>query len=464
MALADDDDMARLMDEAAGRTFDASETADAGPVDAADAADAMPSLGGGADWARGLDASSADAAQISSWLEQVYRAHYDGDEMPAAMQRLVAHVAGELTGSKPVEPAYGPGLWAKMPQRGIDGMVEARPVDLLGDPDRDEIDLMMLHTIRMGRWLTTHYVLWAQTLTPCWILHDDVVQEVFALKCYADLIAADPNGGLYAPTLQSLIHQARERAAEYLAASDASKQDHAHHLADPEHRRKETDREAAYADWLRRRGEWDTEPRFTSRWRYRDAATALDGLLSLGTPPEAHTPAEPTDENLRAGLDEWTRRAAALRQSLSELDGMRPGSDEWQDLRADLAGEAAELEHEAGRRWRDWREEEARTRDRLDRTVADARRRLASHDAGLDQAARESMSRLADQGGHMLDEDGHRGGVEGYRARPIASQADLIGRIGRLTDGDPVVRLDGLDTLMGDIRRTLDPAGEGGGL
>lgn len=456
-----DEEMARLISEASGGTLDVSSRDIDGSADAVDST--MPLTAGGADWARGLDASSADAAQISSWLEQVYRAHYDGDEMPAAMQRLVAHVAGELTGSKPVEPAYGPGLWAKMPQRGIDGMVEARPVDLLGDPDRDEIDLMMLHTIRMGRWLTTHYVLWAQTLTPCWILHDDVVQEVFALKCYADLIAADPNGGLYAPTLQSLIHQARERVNEYLAASDASKQDHVHHLASSDYQRKETDREGAYADWLRRRGEWDSEPRFTSRWRYRDAATALDGLLCLGTPPEGRMPPEPTDENLQASLDEWARRVTALRQSLSELDGLRSGSDEWQDLRADCAGEVTRLEREVNHCWRDWCEEESKTRDRLDRTVADMGRRLASRDDSLDQAARDSIARLAHQGQYVLDTDGRRGGVEGYHARPISPQADLIERMDRLSDGDPVLRLNSLETLMDDIRCTLDSSSEGAG-
>lgn len=46
-------------------------------------------------------------------------------------------------------------------------MVEARPLDLTGSPTRMDIDLMMLHTIRMGRFLTTHYTDWARTLPSC---------------------------------------------------------------------------------------------------------------------------------------------------------------------------------------------------------------------------------------------------------------------------------------------------------
>ena len=142
-----------------------------------------------------------------------------GKDLPASMARNLDQLLTQITMAPLNEPEHGPGLWAKLPQHSIATMVEARPLDLTGSPTRMDIDLMMLHTIRMGRFLTTHYTDWAQTLPPCWIRHDDVVQEVYALKCYMDLVVASPNGGLYAPTLQSLIHSTLERVKAYLASS-----------------------------------------------------------------------------------------------------------------------------------------------------------------------------------------------------------------------------------------------------
>ena len=115
-----------------------------------------------------------------------------GKDLPASMARNLDQLLTQITMAPLNEPEHGPGLWAKLPQHSITTMVEARPLDLTGSPTRMDIDLMMLHTIRMGRFLTTHYTDWAQTLPPCWIRHDDVVQEVYALKCYMDLVVASP--------------------------------------------------------------------------------------------------------------------------------------------------------------------------------------------------------------------------------------------------------------------------------
>lgn len=68
----------------------------------------------------------------------------------------------------------------------------ARPIDWTGAPSRTEIDLMTMHAIRYGEWLCRTFPTWEQTLPACWIEHDDVVAEVFALKCHADLAAASP--------------------------------------------------------------------------------------------------------------------------------------------------------------------------------------------------------------------------------------------------------------------------------
>ncbi|MFZ3543901.1 hypothetical protein ACMEZ1_08925, partial [Bifidobacterium adolescentis] len=113
-----------------------------------------------------------------------------GKDLPSSMARNLDQLLTQITMAPLNEPEHGPGLWAKLPQNSLATMVEARPLDLTGSPTRMDIDLMMLHTIRMGRFLTTHYTDWARTLPSCWIRHDDVVQEVYSLKCYMDMIVA----------------------------------------------------------------------------------------------------------------------------------------------------------------------------------------------------------------------------------------------------------------------------------
>ena len=114
-----------------------------------------------------------------------------GSSMPGPMVNNLITLAREMFDPAPVEPEYGPGRWANMRQTDLKKeMTVARPVDLLGAPPRRDIDLMMLHTVRMGVFLTTHYPSWDQTLPSCWLLHDDIVHEVFSLKCYMDLVGA----------------------------------------------------------------------------------------------------------------------------------------------------------------------------------------------------------------------------------------------------------------------------------
>ena len=208
-----------------------------------------------------------------------------GKDLPASMARNLDQLLTQITMAPLNEPEHGPGLWAKLPQHSIATMVEARPLDLTGSPTRMDIDLMMLHTIRMGRFLTTHYTDWAQTLPPCWIRHDDVVQEVYALKCYMDLVVASPNGGLYAPTLQSLIHSTLERVKAYLASSEASNSDHRHHLSGQEERQREQARKDEYEHWFNRDGGWSEEPGFDQSWRFSTPSEGLDTVCDLMTPP-----------------------------------------------------------------------------------------------------------------------------------------------------------------------------------
>ena len=181
-----------------------------------------------ADWARGLDAASASAARLTVLLSDVYRAH-QGKDPSASLAAQIEQTVRNLTGEPPQEPEYGPGLWTAMPQRSWETMGMARPIDWTGAPSRTEIDLMTMHAIRYGEWLCRTFPTWEQTLPACWIEHDDVVAEVFALKCHADLAAASPNGGMYMPALMQDIHQALARVKEYLTAAGTGESSHAHH-------------------------------------------------------------------------------------------------------------------------------------------------------------------------------------------------------------------------------------------
>ena len=238
-----------------------------------------------------------------------------GHDLPGTAATNVDNVIKQVTFMPAIDPLHGPGLWAKLPQHRMDEMVEARPVDLTGSPTRMDIDLMMLHTIRMGRFLTTHYTDWAQTLPPCWIRHDDVVQEVYSLKCYMDLVAASPNGGFYAPTLQSLIHSALERVKEYLSSAETSNTDHKHHLSGPDERKREQARKKEYADWFNREGGWSGEPRFDPSWEYRSTDEGLDSVCDLLTPTRVEDDGVADDETLSDRSRQWRENMRMLRDS-----------------------------------------------------------------------------------------------------------------------------------------------------
>lgn len=236
-----------------------------------------------ADWARGLDAASASAARLTVLLSDVYRAH-QGKDPSASLAAQIEQTVRNLTGEPPQEPEYGPGLWTAMPQRSWETMGMARPIDWTGAPSRTEIDLMTMHAIRYGEWLCRTFPTWEQTLPACWIEHDDVVAEVFALKCHADLAAASPNGGMYMPALMQDIHQALARVKEYLTAAGTGESSHAHHMDGEQHASRRRAREVEYESWYRRRGGWKTEPAFTGRWRGGEDFVSST-LLAYGTPP-----------------------------------------------------------------------------------------------------------------------------------------------------------------------------------
>lgn len=364
-----------------------------------------------------------------------------GKDLPSSMARNLDQLLTQITMAPLNEPEHGPGLWAKLPQHSIATMVEARPLDLTGSPTRMDIDLMMLHTIRMGRFLTTHYTDWARTLPPCWIRHDDVVQEVYALKCYMDLVVASPNGGLYAPTLQSLIHSSLERVKEYLSSADTSNTDHKHHLSTPDDRKREQARTDEYKHWFARDGGWTGEPGFEPGWRFTNAAEGLDTVCDLMTPTRIDDEDDWDDAALSAHAGKW-------RAGLESLRGNYAMDHNPEHLTA-----ARDDEERIRRAFLDYTNRERASRDRLDRAVTAGGMLMRDQERSMlmTDEARRTLATLVDKGRSILREYGRSPLDEGYEPCSIDMQDDLTERLNRLVDGDPANVFDRCERMLDQL-------------
>lgn len=368
-----------------------------------------------------------------------------GKDLPASMARNLDQLLTQITMAPLNEPEHGPGLWAKLPQHSIVTMVEARPLDLTGSPTRMDIDLMMLHTIRMGRFLTTHYTDWAQTLPPCWIRHDDVVQEVYALKCYMDLVVASPNGGLYAPTLQSLIHSTLERVKAYLASSEASNSDHRHHLSGPEERQREQARKDEYEHWFNRDGGWSEEPGFDQSWRFSTPSEGLDTVCDLMTPTRVDDVAAADDVTLRNQAAQWR----------SEIDSLRGSYDT--DHATEHLAQAAQDEETIRRVWLSYTGRERESRDRLDRAATSAAMLMRDTERSrlLSGKDRRNLNDLIGRARMILHAYGKTYLDENYKPCSIGLQDDLTARLERIVQGDPAGVFDRCERMIDQMDATF---------
>lgn len=384
------------------------------------------------------DADAKDKArrayrELSTKINDTFK-ELSGRDLPATVAANVDQMLMQITMAPPREPEHGPGLWAKMPQNGINSMVEARPVDLTGSPDRARIDLMMLHTIRMGRFLTTHYVEWAQTLPACWIRHDDVVQEVFALKCYMDMIVASPNGGLYAPTLQSYIQSALGRVKEYLNAASAQSNGHGHHLSSQSEREQERLRREEYNHWFERGEGWADEPGFGPEWGFDDTEDGLRTACDLMTP----TRADDTEEDLAGRIGHWR----------NQLRGFKEDYDTHRTASAVTGAER--IEQKIRKEWTIYEARDREARDRLDKARAAAEKRLRVDPSSAPDGLRE----LADQARAFLAAHGSKPKDEGYEPCSIELQDDLTKRLNTLMNGDSSKVFDRCDMLLDRLAAT----------
>lgn len=368
-----------------------------------------------------------------------------GANLPSAAAKNLSQLLAQIMMVPASEPEHGPGLWAKVPQTSLADMVEARPIDLTGSPTRMDVDLMTLHTIRMGRFLTMHYTDWAQTLPACWLHHDDVVQEVYALKCYMDLTVASPTGGLYAPTLQSLIRSALERVKGYLDAAEASNPGHKHHMSAPEARQREQERHDEYLDWFKRDGGWQGESPFDKAWNFLSPAQGLDAACDLVTPTHV--------ESAQTGDDgTWSKLVDHWRAELSTLHSDYMAAHDSADLTA-----ATAVEGRMRRMWLDYTARERSSRDRLDRAVTSATMLLRdpARSGFLTDPERAELSDLIDSARHILHGHGRSPSDEGYEPCSIDLQDRLASRLERLAGGDPAAVFDRCTRMLEEMDDTF---------
>ena len=283
-----------------------------------------------------------------------------GKDLPASMARNLDQLLTQITMAPLNEPEHGPGLWAKLPQHSIATMVEARPLDLTGSPTRMDIDLMMLHTIRVGRFLTTHYTDWAQTLPPmldpprrrragsvcAQMLHGPGRRQSQRRIVRTDVAVAHP---FHVGTRQSVSRLVR-----------SSNSDHRHHLSGQEERQREQARKDEYEHWFNRDGGWSEEPGFDQSWRFSTPSEGLDTVCDLMTPTRVDDVDAADDATLRNQATQWR----------SEIDSLRGSYDT--DHATEHLAQAAQDEETIRRVWLSYTGRERESRNRLDRAATSA--------------------------------------------------------------------------------------------
>ncbi|PST48894.1 hypothetical protein COO72_05140 [Bifidobacterium callitrichos] len=380
------------------------------------------------DWPGGLDSAHANARNISLWLQQVFRERQNR-EPPADLIKQFDAMALRATGEQPREPEYGPGRWASMPQRTADMVVMARPLDLTGAPSRIEVDLMMLHAIRMGERLCRVYPDWAQSLPWCWIRHDYIIEETFALACYQDLICAGASGGFYAPVMQQYIQQALSRIKEQMALDNASKADHRHHMDDPEALAMRARRQAEYERWADNKDPWNGEK--GKGWRGGHGfATVMTDFRQW--PPRPAEPWRPDDVNLGKEASDADSAFATIDGRLDELRATRTGRLSDGTDRPQLVKEAEAKTELLEGRFNEWLRAERTAHIDLDRTVAAARR---AH-PDLDRHTDGRLAGLITEAERLLKDAGDPDYADEYHPQRIADQMRLRVEIDRLSQGD----------------------------
>lgn len=151
----------------------------------------------------------------------------------------------------------------------VPGDGAATPLTLTGRHADGDVEVMTAHAIRYGEFLARAYAAWDQALPACWVMHDDVVMEVFALACYHDATMSCDSPGLYLPQLMASTMAALDRVRSHLAAAGGADPRHPHRMAGAASRRRRAARMDAYRLWAETDGSvppgWDGGPGLADR-------------------------------------------------------------------------------------------------------------------------------------------------------------------------------------------------------
>lgn len=301
----------------------------------------------------------------------------------------------------------------------VDGA--ATPLTLTGRHADGDVEVMTAHAIRYGEFLARAYAAWDQALPTCWVMHDDVVMEVFALACYHDATMSCDSPGLYLPQLMASTMAALDRVRSHLAAAGGADPRHPHRMAGAASRRRRAARMDAYRLWAETDGSvppgWDGGPGLADR------------LTSFDWPTTPERGAQ-TSGILRGALGGWRDAASAYHARLRVADdGER--ARVMDECRRELAA--------AQEAWAAWEEAERDTHERLARALArfHATAPSPARDGGGD-AAREAASLLARAGDPRSPAS--------YRPGDIDRQLMLAQRLEAACGGgdDPLSTLDAL--------------------
>ena len=266
-----------------------------------------------------------------------------------------------------------------------------------------------------------------------------------------DMIVASPNGGLYAPTLQSLIHSSLERVKGYLSSADTSSADHKHHLSTADDRKREQARCDEYRHWFERDGGWAGEPGFGPSWRFTNASEGLDAVCDLMTPTRVDDEDDRDDKALSDQVDKW--RAG--------LEGLR--GNYAMDHKPEHLAAARNDEERIRRALLDYTTRERSSRDRLDRAVTAAVRLTRDQERSMlmMDEDRRALADLIDQGRSILREYGSSQFDDAYQPCSIDMQDDLTERLNRLVDGDPANVFDHCDRMLDQLDDVFERGKDG---
>lgn len=386
------------------------------------------------------DAVGLAGALVGLWA----RAHdSQADDISDELATILAAVSRRVTGDDPPDTVRGVPRFAAVVAEDRQMVVSLAPVAFSDDPSPKRLVNVMAHTIRYGEWLCRVYPQWAHALPACWVEHDDIVQEVYALSAFAHQMLLSGTGGADMPVLQRYSDEALQRIQKTLGAAGLTRSDHAHHMDDEDSRTRASARQVEYDRWLHR-ASGILKP------AQRDM---LESRLFDFPHPSHAGRRRPADQEHMLGQ----ARVAAhtLDDARRILAGTGQGSSQGmaEDVAEDVHRDVQAVLDEVGARWEEYRAVERREIDRLRQEQARAVRWLRER--------AEPDAPYAGDGGRVVELNRRASAlldmVDGpdpatCRIDEVRALADGLNEATGMHDHDPV---ESLDRLVTELARTF---------